>query len=1084
MRLVLSNTGLLCALEDVDESYRLGRLMHPEDSDRARRFGWNLKRNLMGRTDVTLSEKFHHVEHWQLWEHVRFLMRSDSNACYAVYHSAAAFMARFPAEGFVLKTLEELLNTGIRVKRAQQLVRIFDYHVKPARAYYWKRLACRPDDALTNPGRYGLQWLTEANRLAYFRAVEVTVPTAATTAVPITTTSHSATALPFVAAAVPVPAATVVGAPVTTTNTASIQSDAESKVHMLQETLVSQSDEMNHLHRQHEAHMAAKEEQVESLKKEMRMLRQALRDSADESAKLEDTVSKNAAELLEITEHHAAELREIAEQASNGGQTAKPGSLLQQMQLHSKKAKALKEAERLSRDLCVANQKVEKQLLKRQDTAQKHESGVIGKDLLKKGSVLLKSLGTDKDRRGVVERSQVGQGAVVSVPPEKKTRFNQILAHLELEICAASRGDFDQGHLLVAGLIERPAVKAMLRQRDLLTQHGERAMRSALEHARNTLASLQTGGTRCRDANLSFEAGLSILIPDNASELRIEAELSRLLDVNVSAVRRASKRGRDAYADYDGFVSVIFRPRKRRIDFIWFGRQVAAEFWHAFTRVDTRPGRKIRIRVGSNRYVEHWRHIQFMANWEMAVLFFDSYEYKSYLEISRGIPFKEDVFYSAKCKCIKQAEDEECSCPDCTVFREAVRSYNKQRVQWHRKAKDEGKACTNCPCQTEEFLHCGKSSSTFRAFIHRHCGKVEQPALVITDGPKASTSIPKFYQRQCCRVPLPELKPALEAVRVLAVAVKDSAAPEEIRKLQDTATRLAGAEGLSIDDVRSCMDCEKCDFLSSLPHCPVEWEDGPQTYSYKMYMPIVSADGNHTQNELREVKCSRRGLMEHLHRAYTKADPHLFIEEWTSQMRTMVYASLKIGELAVSTDFSAQYDHKAAWTLTCEHPPRSNMDVFVVTRVHIVEGRRIYLTDVWRIFSAAKGSSGFHNTALSQIAEYYRHMMELEMVWVFTDGCRGQYKGKRNFRRISTFSQEHSQSSFQLQPAPLLSFTSEKPPDLGAAAELAMSQAILGVFPTLSPKSRLHILMPCPCPTLVPTASSSRINRCFQHSEL
>lgn len=82
--------------------------------------------------------------------------------------------------------------------------------------------------------------------------------------------------------------------------------------------------------------------------------------------------------------------------------------------------------------------------------------------------------------------------------------------------------------------------------------------------------------------------------------------------------------------------------------------------------------------------------------------------------------------------------------------------------------------------------------------------------------------------------------------------------------------------------------------------------------------------------------------------------------------------------------------------------------MFVVTRVRIVASQCIPTTHVWRIFSAAKGSSLFHNTALSQIVEYYRQRMELKCVHVFTDGCRSQYKGKRNFCRIAKFAADHS----------------------------------------------------------------------------
>ena len=115
--------------------------------------------------------------------------------------------------------------------------------------------------------------------------------------------------------------------------------------------------------------------------------------------------------------------------------------------------------------------------------------------------------------------------------------------------------------------------------------------------------------------------------------------------------------------------------------------------------------------------------------------------------------------------------------------------------------------------------------------------------------------------------------------------------------------------------------------------------------------------------------------------------------------------------MCISTDFSAQYEHKAAWTRTCDHAPRSNMAVFVVTHSPVIEaetGERSVTTDIWRVFSEAKGSSQFHNKALAQIVDYYQVTLGLTDVFVFSDGCRAQYKGKRNFAKVAQFPSEHN----------------------------------------------------------------------------
>ena len=68
------------------------------------------------------------------------------------------------------------------------------------------------------------------------------------------------------------------------------------------------------------------------------------------------------------------------------------------------------------------------------------------------------------------------------------------------------------------------------------------------------------------------------------------------------------------------------------------------------------------------------------------------------------------------------------------------------------------------------------------------------------------------------------------------------------------------------------------------------------------------------------------------------------------------------------------------------------MDVFIVTHSPRIENNeRVVTTDVWRIFSEAKGSALFHNKGLDDIVKYYRERLGLKRAYVFSDGCRSQY---------------------------------------------------------------------------------------------
>lgn len=201
-----------------------------------------------------------------------------------------------------------------------------------------------------------------------------------------------------------------------------------------------------------------------------------------------------------------------------------------------------------------------------------------------------------------------------------------------------------------------------------------------------------------------------------------------------------------------------------------------------------------------------------------------------------------------------------------------------------------------------------------------------------------------------------------------------------------------------------------CEPQELLPRCPIEWDDQlPATW--KEWRSRQAADGNSYQQQLQTVAGTRKDLMERVQAVFADADPHLWIEAWQMHQRHLVYSTFTDNEIVVSTDFSAQFDHKCAWTLTCEHPPRSNQAVYVVTHSPGVDGdgERTVSTDVWRMFSEMKGDALFHNTALAHSVDYYANELPaLEQAHVFTDGCRSQYKGRRNFAKIAAFPSVHN----------------------------------------------------------------------------
>jgi hypothetical protein len=200
---------------------------------------------------------------------------------------------------------------------------------------------------------------------------------------------------------------------------------------------------------------------------------------------------------------------------------------------------------------------------------------------------------------------------------------------------------------------------------------------------------------------------------------------------------------------------------KQRKDYRGAGRCVGIDYWHKATRLDTNVNKKKRSRevipiTKQVFYREHWRHVQYDTDQQIAEDFFNSVDYLQYLA-DGGQPFSKDVFLQCKCFCIVKADFQECTCPPCTLMRETLRSWHEQRSKWYRE-RDTASA-TACSCGS-----CGKGSayreasgslSKLRAFVHSPCGKQSFPALAIQSGPKSTETV-EFYRRQCCCAPLPD----------------------------------------------------------------------------------------------------------------------------------------------------------------------------------------------------------------------------------------------------------------------------------------------------------------------------------------
>ena len=118
---------------------------------------------------------------------------------------------------------------------------------------------------------------------------------------------------------------------------------------------------------------------------------------------------------------------------------------------------------------------------------------------------------------------------------------------------------------------------------------------------------------------------------------------------------------------------------------------------------------------------------------------------KSDVYVRSGVQMHPANVAACICKCIKPAKREECACPTCTEFIEALSAYNKKRPGWHGEgAVCDGSCGLDCKNRASEFRTFTKNHSEFET--HLRCPKSARPAAQLPH----ESDAPEFYQLRCC----------------------------------------------------------------------------------------------------------------------------------------------------------------------------------------------------------------------------------------------------------------------------------------------------------------------------------------------
>jgi hypothetical protein len=265
----------------------------------------------------------------------------------------------------------------------------------------------------------------------------------------------------------------------------------------------------------------------------------------------------------------------------------------------------------------------------------------------------------------------------------------------------------------------------------------------------------------------------------------------------------------------------------------------------------------------------------------------------------------------------------------------------------------------------------------------------------------------------CGKVPVPELN--------VPTAPADSG-------LRDVWLYPPECCGLEMEESEESV-CERCGWAAVVGHlCPTE--EGDETKSKILEFGKVQRGNEKIDEEDATVKMSFQkvplemmdtvgGALHRVERDLSKGLYHYYSFTMQDTMMKSATYTFEKDTLMINADFAAHIAHLHSNNLTCSIPNNSNCEVFVVA-LNPKDGPdgRTLDAHVWFAIgpTASKlkeADSHFHNAVLTRILDHYMKELEgitgevLRRVLTCTDGCKGQYKGRFNFKKIAGYAQSH-----------------------------------------------------------------------------
>jgi hypothetical protein len=214
-----------------------------------------------------------------------------------------------------------------------------------------------------------------------------------------------------------------------------------------------------------------------------------------------------------------------------------------------------------------------------------------------------------------------------------------------------------------------------------------------------------------------------------------------------------------------------------------------------------------------------------------------------------------------------------------------------------------------------------------------------------------------------------------------------------------------------------CSGCLTCGIDRRLPAvgmCPI-LDETDHPFKLRCYRkvnrPTAVGKKQRTQEEIVEVEVTAREAYTHLRNTAKLSLPHSWDASWDAHHRRLHYETFTRKTLTIMTDFSATFDIIPQHQITCAIPAHAILAVFVVSvadEMMAPDGsmKRIVRNHVHYFWATTtnknnsndklKNNNFMHIQCLKWLLNHYKKTVDFDELVLFTDGCAGQYKCRKN----------------------------------------------------------------------------------------